>query len=78
MCPSYLCRETKRLALRLPVFWDRSMHLEIRFKEAIVAELVSYLPGVQRPVGDTIIFTALDMAEASRFLQVVSSIDVRP
>jgi len=54
------------------------MHLEIRFKEAIVAELVSYLPGVQRPVGDTIIFTALDMAEASRFLQVVSSIDVRP
>jgi D-aminopeptidase len=52
--------------------------LEIRFKDPIVAEVISYLPGVQRPTGDTIVFSAGDMTQASRFLEAISSISVKP
>jgi D-aminopeptidase len=52
--------------------------LEIRFKDPVTAEVVSYLPGVKRPSGDTIVFTAHDMPEASRFIEAVSTISVRP
>jgi len=45
--------------------------LEITFKDAVTAEIVSYLPGVERPRGNAIIFTARDMLEASRFLEAI-------
>jgi D-amino peptidase len=45
--------------------------LEVTFKQTVNAEVVSYLPGVERPRGDTIEFTARDMNEASRFLSAV-------
>jgi len=32
---------------------------------------VSYLPGVERPKGDTIVFTGRDMIEVSKFLSAV-------
>src|SRR5262252_745213 len=47
--------------------------LEIEFKDTINAEVVSYLPSVERPRGNTVIFTGRDMVEASKFLQVVSN-----
>lgn len=45
--------------------------LEVTFKQTVNAEIVSYLPGVERSRGDTIEFTARDMNEASRFLSAV-------
>jgi len=48
--------------------------LEIEFKDTINAEVVSYLPSVERPRGNTVIFTGRDMVEASKFLQVVSNL----
>jgi D-amino peptidase len=48
--------------------------LEIRFNDILVAELVSYLPGVERPSGNTIVFTGRDMTEVSKFSEVVMSL----
>ena len=45
--------------------------LEITFKDTVNAELVSYLPGVERPRGNAIVFTARDMVEAAKFLEAV-------
>jgi D-amino peptidase len=50
--------------------------LEITFQDIVNAELVSYLPGVERPHGDTIVFAARDMIEASKFLQ--AAMQLRP
>ena len=49
--------------------------LEIEFKDVVTAELVSYLPGIQRPRGDTIIFTASDMIEAAKFLEAIMQLN---
>lgn len=61
-----------------PYHLTAPVHMEIRFKEPIKAEVVSCLPGVQRPAGDTVVFSARDMAEASRFLQAISNICAKP
>jgi len=45
--------------------------LEVTFKNIVDAELASYLPGVERPRGSTIVFQARDMIEASKFLEAV-------
>ncbi len=45
--------------------------LEVRFGSTIIAELVSYLPGVERTSGNTIVFTGRDMTEVSKFAVVV-------
>lgn len=42
--------------------------LEIRFNDVVIAELASYLPGVERTSGNTIVFTGRDMTEVSKFL----------
>jgi D-amino peptidase len=62
-------RELKPFQLTHPV------KLEITFKQTVNAEVVSYLPGVERPKGDTIAFTAKDMNEASRFLSAMMFIN---
>jgi D-amino peptidase len=54
----------------------RPVKLEILFQDIVNAELVSYLPGIERPRGDTIVFTAHDMIEASKFLQ--AAMHLRP
>jgi D-amino peptidase len=46
--------------------------LEITFKQTVNAEVVSYLPGVERPNGDTIVFTGRDMNEVTRFLTAIA------
>jgi len=61
-----------------PYRMTQPVTLEVRFKDPITAEVVSYLPGVQRPSGDTIVFSARNMTQASRFLEAIFSISVKP
>jgi len=61
-----------------PYLMTRPIRLQIRFKDSITAELASYLPGVQRPAGDTVVISVRDMTEASKLLEVISSIGIRP
>ncbi len=49
--------------------------LEITFKDTVNAEMVSYLPGVERPRGNAIVFTARDMIEASKFLEAIMDLN---
>lgn len=46
------------------------IRLEITFTETPVAELLSYLPGVERPRGNSVVFTGKNMREAAGFLNV--------
>jgi D-amino peptidase len=48
--------------------------LEMRLNDLLIAELASYLPGVERPSGNTIVFTGRDMTEVSKFSSVVMSL----
>jgi D-amino peptidase len=48
--------------------------VQIRFKNVVDAEVVSYLPGVKRLDGNLIEFSATDMAEASRFQRAIGYI----
>jgi D-amino peptidase len=48
--------------------------LQIDFQDVVNAELASYLPGVTRPEGNTVVFNAEDMVQASKFLEVISSL----
>ena len=52
--------------------------LEVTFKNIVDAELVSYLPGVERPRGSTIVFKAHDMIEASKFLDAILGMNTFP
>jgi D-amino peptidase len=56
------------IPLRKP---DRPIQIEITWKRAINAELVSYLPGVERPAGNVVAFRARDMVEATKFFYAV-------
>jgi D-amino peptidase len=47
---------------------------EVRFNEIVKAELASYIPGVDRTSGNTIVFTAPDMVAASQFLEAIESL----
>jgi D-amino peptidase len=47
------------------------VRMEMVFKDIVDAELLSYLPGVERPRGNTAVFTARDMVEASKFLEAI-------
>ncbi len=49
--------------------------LEITFKDTVNAELVSYLPGVERPRGNAVVFTARDTLEAAKFLEAVMNLN---
>src|SRR6516162_469416 len=46
--------------------------VDVTFKELHDAEIVSYIPGVERPKGNDVVFTARDMTEAAKFLQVLT------
>ncbi len=57
-----------------PYRLSHPVKLEIEFQDTVNAELASYLPGVDRPRGNTVVFSARDMVEASKFLEVVSNL----
>jgi D-amino peptidase len=54
-----------------PYRMTRPVKVEVTFKQTVNAEVISYLPGVERPAGDTIAFTGKDMIEVSRFLSAL-------
>ena len=69
-----IARRSEIKPYRLP----QPVNLEIRFKDPIMAELVSFLPGVKRPAGDTVTTVLPDMTATAKFMQVVSNIGARP
>ena len=64
-------RGVERRAEIKPYKISHPVKLEIRFNDVVIAELVSYLPGVERTSGNTIVFTGRDMTEVSKFFLVV-------
>jgi D-amino peptidase len=62
--------EIKALKLAHPV------QMEITLKDTVAAELLSYLRQVNRLSGNSIVFSAADMAEAAKFLNIVLFLNV--
>lgn len=58
-----------------PFKMDHPVEMEITFKNTVNAELAAQLPGVERPSGNTIAFTAEDALGASGFLGTVLTLD---
>ena len=58
-----------------PYRLSHPVKLEIRFNDSVSAELVSYLPGVERPRGNTIVFTGPDMGVVSRFHEAIDMLN---
>ncbi len=54
---------------------DHPVELELTFTKTVNAELAAYLPGVKRLSGNTVLFTATDMTEASKFLEAVTGLN---
>ncbi len=68
-------RAVERRGEMKPYKLGHPVKLEITFKDVVNAEIVSYLPGVERPRGNAIIFTARDMLEASKFLEAIMDLN---
>jgi D-amino peptidase len=84
--PAYaLIRERVRAALgRLedfrPYTLEGPLELEISFKNYMPAELMAYLPNVERVDAHTVRFVGRDMTEISKFIEFTTSyrVDVTP
>jgi D-amino peptidase len=63
------CAELKPWKLAHPV------QMEIRFTRVVDAEFTSFLPGVQRLSGNTVLFTGRDMIEAARWFAAVEGLN---
>lgn len=59
-----------------PYRLKRPVKLKVILKETPIAEVLSYLPGVERPRGNTVVFTGKDMLEASGFMNVALYVTV--
>ncbi len=68
-------RGVERRAEWKPYKVPHPVKLEITFKDTVNAEIVSYLPGVERPRGNAVVFTARDMIEAAKFLEAVMNLN---
>ena len=68
-------RAVERRGELKPYKLPHPVKLEITFKDTVNAELVSFLPGVERPRGNAIVFTARDMIEAAKFLEAVMGLN---
>jgi D-amino peptidase len=64
-------RGIDRRAELAPYKVDHPVKLELTLTKTVNAELAAYLPGVERLSGNTVLFTATDMTEASKFLKAV-------
>jgi D-amino peptidase len=58
-----------------PYRLERPVKMELVCKETVDAEILSDLPGVERTAGNVVVFTARDAIQASRFLNVVFSLN---
>ncbi len=54
-----------------PYIIAKPVKLQITFKKTVEAEVASYLRGVERLNGNTIVYTADDMLDAARFVNTV-------
>lgn len=54
-----------------PYILAKPVKLQITFKKTVEAEVASYLRGVERLNGNTIVYTADDMLDAARFVNTV-------
>ena len=70
-------RGVERRAQIKPYKIAHPVKVEIRFNDVVIAELASYLPGVERTSGNTIVFTGRDMTEVTKLAQVVMSLRSR-
>jgi D-amino peptidase len=64
-------RGVGRRAELKPYKLQHPVKMEITFHKTVDAEIVSLLPGVERPQGNTVVVTLKDMIEASRFLEAI-------
>ena len=55
---------------------DRPVRLEMAFKNQVLAEVISFLPGVERPAGNVVTLRPKDMIEAANYMQVFSNMSV--
>lgn len=68
-------RGIDRRAELAPYKVDHPVELELTLTETVNAELAAFLPGVKRLSGNTVLFTAADMTEASKFLEAVTGLN---
>lgn len=68
-------RGIDRRADLAPYKVDHPVELELTLTKTVNAELAAYLPGVKRLSGNTVLFTAADMTEASKFLEAVTGLN---
>jgi D-amino peptidase len=68
-------RAVERRGEMKPYRLPHPVKLEMRFNDIVTAELVSYLPGVERPRGNTIVFTGSDMGVVSRFHEAIGDLN---
>ncbi len=66
-----VARAVARRAEIKPYKLQHPVKMEITFKNVVDAEIVSLLPGVERPRGNAVLITAKDMIEASKFLEAI-------
>jgi D-amino peptidase len=59
-----------------PYKLERPVKLEITFKNAVYAEVLSYLHDVERPRGNTVVFAARDALDATRFISAILYLDI--
>jgi D-amino peptidase len=57
-----------------PYRLSHPVKMEITWKDTVGAEIISYLPGVERPRGNTIVFTGSDMITVAKFHSAISFI----
>lgn len=67
-------RGVERRAETKPYKISHPVKLEVRFNDAVVAEIASYLPGVERPTGNTVVFMGRDMVEVSKLKAVLTNL----
>ncbi|MEO8025440.1 MAG: M55 family metallopeptidase [Bryobacteraceae bacterium] len=58
-----------------PYLMSRPVRLEITYKRTTDAEVVSYLPNVERPRGNAILFSAGDMIQISKFFNAIMDLN---
>jgi len=68
-------RGIDRRASLAPYKVNHPVELELTLTQTVNAELAAYLPGVKRLSGNTVLFTAADMTEASKFLEAVTGLN---
>ena len=57
-----------------PLKLTHPIKMELTYRDIVIPEVASYLKGVQRTQGNTILYTAQDMTDASKFRTVIAAL----